>query len=316
MLEKPFKFPDFKKDFLDDDNITFDETDDAKEYLELVKQELDLAADKKEGAVKRRYYEQTVNWVHHILEDAQMKKIDEAAALYRNARGLVQGASEGKTPYYLEQSVKDLVNRTGIPGGVWEAWTYLNMMHCQTVQTHGDYDLPNPIAEYVKDSEKTFLEGGFIRWALGGGSTLKDSLAPKYRQMMDKKELKNEAEQQKENAKMKVYEGLRSTFRQKPETLKICMEIISLNAKDRVDKENYVILADKFLDYLKLAYEKDLENQKWNKRPERDDDLEMYEPDGVKLKEYEEELEKRKTQVKKPLRFKPKVRRAAVAEGQ
>merc|ERR1711972_1077836 len=109
---------------------------------------------------------------------------------------------------------------------------------------------------------------------------------------MDKRELKNISRMQKETSRQQLFQGLRNSFRGKPETLKLAMEIINLDAKNRTDGLNYYAVDDRFLDYLKLAFEKDKENEKWNKRPERED-LEQYEPDGKMLEEYKDELEKK-----------------------
>merc|ERR1711941_218683 len=128
--------------------------------------------------------------------------------------------------------LEDLVNRTGVPGPVWDAWMTLNVLHCQGLQTVSDFNLPNPIAEYVKDSEKTMFEGGFARSALGSVAKIKDFVTPTYRKIMDKKEQKNTAKVQKEMNKLKL------------ETMKICMEIIDLDSKERACEEKFTQLAD------------------------------------------------------------------------
>merc|ERR1712150_325412 len=130
--------------------------------------------------------------------------------------------------------------------------------------------------------------------------------------MGDKKEIKNTSKIQKEHQRVTVFTQLRHSFRNKPETLKLSMEIANLDPKDRTDGVNNYVVNDKFLDYLKLAYEKDEEYKKWKKdRPERED-LEKYEPDGKMLEEYEKQLKMKETGVKKTLGFKPKASRRRV----
>ena len=100
LLEHPFKFPDFKTEQGRDEEKTveFEKSDleDAKEYLELVKKELQNVENKKEGDVKRRYYEKTVSWVHGVLEDDMKNECDKQAEVYKNVQGLVRGAAGDK----------------------------------------------------------------------------------------------------------------------------------------------------------------------------------------------------------------------------
>merc|ERR1712007_106235 len=115
MLENPFKFPDFTNDSVNEESkVVFNKTDseEAKEYLALVKKELENTDNKKLGDAKRRYYEATVNWVHNIIEDDVKKDIDKAAAVYKNVHGLVRGA-ENERGNSDKKLIEDLKNRTG-----------------------------------------------------------------------------------------------------------------------------------------------------------------------------------------------------------
>ena len=101
---------------------------------------------------------------------------------------------------------------------------------------------------------------------------------------------------------------LKQILKSKPETLQLSREIISLDAGQRCDPSNILNLKQKFLDYLRLAYEVDVDTNKWSTiKVDKETD---FDPEkGEILQKYKEILEKEKsTKENKPLRFKKKIK--------
>jgi len=311
ILEQPFKFPEFTKSLdLAEESYKFpDEStrEEAYEYIELVRNELQNSGTRKIGNAKKRHFEDTVNWLHTIVMDDFRDTFKQRESQLNRVR-MVTNAAEDPDKCADYRLMSDITARTGVPGKIWDAWVILNICNIQLAEQ--EEKLTNPIAEYILDSKKTFFEGGMLRAFVESTGAFTDKLSPTYRNMMAKHQRETQSSLMKRSRTSQLASMLRQHCGDNHETYKVCMEVLELDAAERCEGEDILSVNHKFLEYLKLANLEYTEKKKFSISL-LIDPLQDFEPsEGLTLKKYSDMMEESKIESeRKPLRFKKKMNR-------